>query len=67
MENDTGSNSRKDPKGKGEKTIWVIGGTTLLGIGVGFILLPISVLLFVASLLIGIGTGIVLFSFLSRK
>ena len=39
---------------------WVIGGTTLIGLGVGFIFLKTSGLIFVASILIGIGTGLVL-------
>ena len=39
---------------------WVIGGTTLIGLGVGFIFLKTSGLIFVASILIGIGAGLVL-------
>ncbi len=39
---------------------WVIGGTTLIGIGVGLIFLQTSALLFFASLLIGIGAGLVI-------
>jgi hypothetical protein len=53
---------KKDDKGS-----WVIGGTTLIGIGVGFILLRTSVLFFVASILIGIGVGIVLNGLMSNK
>ena len=51
---------------KRDKSMWVIGGTTLIGIGVGFIFLPESGLLFVASILIGIGLGLVISSLLSR-
>lgn len=47
-------------KYKDDRRKWVIGGTTLLGLGVGFILIKISALLFIASLLIGIGLGVVL-------
>ena len=43
-----------------DKSTWVIGGTTLIGVGVGFIFLETSGLLFVASILIGIGAGLVL-------
>ncbi len=50
-----------------DKSTWAIGGTTLIGIGVGFILLPISGLLFVASILIGIGLGLVITSMISNK
>ena len=45
---------------KDDKSIWVIGGTTLMGVGVGFIFLKTSGLMFVASILIGIGAGLVI-------
>ena len=44
-----------------------IGGTTLMGLGVGFIFLRTDVLAFVASLLVGIGAGLVIASILSDK
>lgn len=47
---------------KDEKSGWIIGGTTCIGIGVGFIFLHISALLFVACIMIGIGAGLVLAS-----
>ncbi|PWD97867.1 multidrug transporter [Marinilabilia rubra] len=37
------------------KSSWVIGGTTMVGLGIGFIFLQKSVLIFMASLIIGIG------------
>jgi cyanate permease len=52
---------------KDDKSTWVIGGTTLIGIGVGFIFLKTSALLFVASILIGIGFGLVISSLISSK
>ena len=52
---------------KNDKSTWVIGGTTLIGIGVGFIFLRTSALLFVASILIGIGLGLVIASIISSK
>ena len=52
---------------KEDRSTWVIGGTTLIGIGVGFIFLKTSVLLFVASILIGIGAGLVLVPIISSK
>jgi hypothetical protein len=52
---------------KGDKSGWVIGGTTLIGIGLGFIFLKTSGLLFIASILIGIGTGLVLAPIISGK
>jgi len=43
-----------------DRSTWVIGGTTLVGLGVGLIFLQTSVLVFVASILIGIGAGLVI-------
>jgi hypothetical protein len=51
---------------KNDKSTWAIGGTTLIGIGVGFIFLKESALFFVASILIGIGLGVVIASLISR-
>jgi hypothetical protein len=36
---------------KSDKSSWAIGGTTLIGLGVGLIFLKTSVLFFVASIL----------------
>jgi len=52
---------------KDDKSSWAIGGTTLIGIGVGFVFLRTSALLFVASILIGIGLGLVIASIISSK
>jgi len=52
---------------KNDKSTWAIGGTTLMGIGVGFIFLQKSALLFVASILIGIGLGLVITPIISSK
>jgi hypothetical protein len=52
---------------KDEKSGWIIGGTTCIGIGVGFIFLHVSALLFVACIMIGIGAGLVLASIFSGK
>lgn len=49
-----------------DKSSWAIGGMTLIGLGVGFIFLQTSPLLMVASILIGIGIGLVITSILSR-
>ena len=45
----------------------IIGGSTLIGLGVGFILLKFSGLYFVASLFIGIGIGLLIDYLVSRK
>jgi len=51
---------------KRDKSSWFIGGTTLIGVGVGLIFLKTSVLFFVASILIGIGSGLVIAPFISK-
>ena len=50
-----------------DKSSWVIGGTTMIGLGVGFIFLQTSALIFVASLIIGIGLGLVVAPFVPDK
>ena len=52
---------------KTDKSSWAIGGTTLIGLGVGFIFLKTSPLIFVACILIGIGLGLVIAPFISNK
>lgn len=42
------------------KRAWIIGSTTLVGIGVGFIFLQTSALFFVASIFSGIGLGLLI-------
>ena len=54
-------------KNESDRSTWVIGGTTIIGVGVGFIFLNTSAILFVASILIGIGVGIVVSPFISKK
>ena len=44
----------------GDKSAWVIWGATLIGVGVGLILLKTSALLFVASVLVAIASGLVI-------
>ena len=46
---------------------WIVGGGTLIGLGVGLILLQTSVLWFVASILIGIGLGLAISAFLEKS
>ena len=52
---------------KEDRSTWAIGGTTIIGIGVGFIFLQDSPLLFVASIMIGLGVGLVIVPLISRK
>jgi F0F1-type ATP synthase assembly protein I len=52
---------------KSDRSTWAIGGTTLIGVGVGFIFLKASPLFFVASIIIGIGLGLVITPLISRE
>ena len=45
---------------------WAVGGMTLVGIGVGFAFLQGSPLLFLASVMVGIGAGLVMAAAMSR-
>lgn len=45
---------------------WIIGSTTLVGIGVGFTFLQTSALFFVASIFIGLGLGLMIAALMSR-
>lgn len=51
---------KKEKNQNEEKSNWAIGGTTMIGLGVGLIYLQTSVLIFIASLIIGIGAGLVI-------
>lgn len=42
----------------GDRGAWAVGGGTLVGLGVGFFFLTTNIFAFVASLLIGIGVGL---------
>ena len=48
-----------------EKSSWAIGGTTMIGVGVGLIYLQTSVMIFIASIIIGIGAGLIIAPILS--
>jgi len=51
-----------------DKGSWAIGGGVMLGLGVGFIILPIyGGLAFVGSLIGGVGLGLILSAMISRK
>ena len=51
---------------KDDKSTWYIGGTKLIGIGVGFFFLQKSAILFVACILMGIGMSLVITPIISR-
>lgn len=52
---------------RGDRRTWAVGGATLIGLGVGLVFIRTSVLLFMASLLIGIGAGPLATSLLPRR
>ena len=52
---------------KEDRSTWAIGGGVVVGLGVGFFLLPLSTLYFVGSLMTGLGLGIIAAAVLSRK
>jgi len=50
-----------------DRGAWAVGGGTLVGLGVGFIFIQTSVFAFIASLLIGIGAGLLIASLLPKS
>ena len=52
---------------KDEKSYWAIGGMTMIGVGAGLIFVQSNPILLVASILVGIGIGLVITSIISRK
>jgi len=50
-----------------DRGAWAIGGTTMIGLGVGFIFLTTSIFLFLAFLLSGIGLGLVIAALLPDR
>ena len=50
---------------KEEKSNWAIGGTTMIGLGIGIMYLQTSVLIFIGSIIIGVGAGLIVAPILS--
>jgi len=50
-----------------DRGAWAVGGGTLVGLGVGFIFITTSVFAFIASLLIGIGAGLLVATVLPNR
>lgn len=56
------------PQGKmNNRGAWAVGGGTLIGLGVGFFFLTTNIFAFVASLLIGIGVGLLVAALLPKS
>ncbi len=51
---------------KEDKSTWAIGGMAMVGVGVGLFFVQSNAILFVASILIGIGLGLVIAPIISR-
>ena len=49
------------------QSAWIVGATTLVGVGVGLVFLQTSALYFVASILIGIGVGLAIAAVMSKS
>lgn len=52
---------------KEDKSSWAIGGMTMVGVGVGLIFVQSAPMLMVASILVGIGLGLVMAALMSCK
>lgn len=52
---------------KEDKNNWAIGGGVLAGLGIGFFFLAESALMFVGSIIFGLGIGLLITSILARK
>lgn len=46
---------------------WAIGGCTMIGVGVGFVFLSVNVFYFIASIMCGIGLGLLIAALLPNK
>ncbi len=52
---------------KEDRSVWAIGGMTMVGVGTGLIFVKTSPILLASSIIIGIGLGLVLTAFISTK
>ena len=50
-----------------DKSTWAIGGGLLLGLGVGFFFLQQSAILFVGSMIGGLGLGLIVTAIISSR
>ncbi len=52
---------------KNDKSTWAIGGSILMGMGVGLFFVQKSPIAFVACMLLGLGLGLVITAIISRE
>jgi hypothetical protein len=50
-----------------DKTSWAVGGATLVGLGIGLLFVKTSVLAFLASILVGVGAGLLIAAILPGR
>lgn len=50
-----------------DRGAWAVGGGTMVGLGVGFFFLTTNIFAFIASLLIGIGAGLLIAALLPSR
>lgn len=51
---------------KSDKSTWAIGGSLLVGIGIGFIYIKENPMILIAGIIIGLGAGLIITSIISR-
>jgi len=52
---------------KEDRSTWVIGGTSMIGVGVGLIFVHSAPLIFVACIILGVGLGLVIVPFVPKN
>jgi len=52
---------------KDDKSSLAIGGCLMIGIGVGFVFLTTNVFYFIASIMVGLGLGLLIASLIPKK
>ena len=50
-----------------DKSYWALGGMTMIGVGVGLMFVQTSPIMIAACAVIGVGLGLVIEAFLSKK
>ena len=52
---------------KEDRSTWAVGGSLIIGLGVGFFFLPGNPLAFVGSIFMGLGLGLVITAIISER
>lgn len=51
----------------GNKEGWIVGGSLMIGVGVGFFLFHLSIFFFIGAIICGLGVGLVLETIFGKK